>query len=207
MKRIFGILTILVFSVALMSFSGTKKHSDVYSVDVSKSKLEWLGKKVTGQHNGIILLKSGTLSDNHGRMSGSFDVDMNSIEVLDLEGKMKEKLTNHLKSDDFFGVSSFPSANFIVKAIEPATENNRVLIRGELTIKGKTNPLDFEAALTRIDNVLSFSGVAIIDRSKYDVKYGSTSFFGDLGDKAIYDNFEVRFTIVASKTTSHPNKH
>lgn len=207
MKTMYVTVLSIVSSVLFMSFTGKERHSTQYTVDLTKSKLEWVAKKVTGQHNGIIQLSQGTLSDNHGRLSGDFVIDMQTIEVLDLEGKMKDKLTGHLKSDDFFGVNSFPTSSFVLKAIEPAQENNRVLVRGDLTIKGKSNPLTFEASMTRLDNIISFSGTAIVDRSKYDVKYGSESFFGELGDKAIYDDFEVRFTIVAVTSASNQSTH
>jgi polyisoprenoid-binding protein YceI len=165
-----------------------------YKIDVTKSSIEWLAKKVTGQHNGITSLSSGTLQSN-GKLlkGGSFVIDMNTIEVLDLEGEYKGKLTNHLKSDDFFSVEKFPTSNFVITKI---TGNN---ITGNLTIKGITNSITFPAAIIIDKNVITANAKAIIDRTKFDIKYNSKSIFSSIGDKAIDDEISLTIKILATK--------
>lgn len=97
--KLFSILSLTALLVLNSAFIG----DTVVKVDASKSKITWLAKKVTGQHTGMIKVKSGSLKMNKGALSGgSFEIDMNSIECTDLQGEYAGKLVGHLKSDDFF---------------------------------------------------------------------------------------------------------
>ncbi len=175
-----------------------------YNVDTQKSALAWEAKKVTGQHNGLIKIKNGKLQvDNKKPVSGSFDIDMTSITVLDIEDPgYNKKLVDHLKNDDFFSVDKHPTANFKTVAIAPitnakaggATHN----VRGNLTIKGITQPVSFPATITTDGKTLRAVAEITIDRSKFDVRYGSTSFFDGLGDKAIYNDIKFNLDLVAA---------
>jgi polyisoprenoid-binding protein YceI len=165
------------------------------------SKLGWEGKKVGGQHNGTIALKEGTVQVKGGQLvGGTFVVDMTSIKNTDLtDADYNAKLVGHLKTDDFFGVDKYPTATFVITSVKPLkgdAQGNNAQVTGNLTIKGKTNPVSFPAKVGVKDGVASASGVAIIDRSKYDVKYGST-LFGAAADKAIDDNFTLSFNVIA----------
>lgn len=160
------------------------------------SKVEWLGKKVTGEHFGIISISTGNLNLKDGKLQdGNFVVDMNSIVCTDIENdKHRKKLEGHLKSDDFFGVEKYPNANFkITKAIE--LEDGNYSIKGDLTLKGITEPIEFTVNLHVHGSSLHLKGKMIIDRTKFDVRYGSGSFFDNLGDKTIYDDFELNFDL------------
>ena len=172
----------------LVAFSATTINAQSKKVNVSKSNINWVGKKVTGQHEGTVNLKDGTLIFNGKKLTGgSFDVDMTTINVTDLKaGQGKEKLEGHLTSEDFFGTEKFKSATLVFKTIVDKG-NNLYAVTADLTIKGKTNPVTFNLSVNGNKATTNFK----VDRTKYDIKYGSGSFFDNLGDKAISDNFDL----------------
>lgn len=180
-------LTLFVAATTLTASAQNKK------INVEKSKITWIGKKVTGQHDGTLNFSSGTLVFDGGKLKGgSFEVDMTSITVADLQaGKGKEKLEGHLKADDFFGVDKFSTSTLEFKTIA-AKGGDVYTVTADLTIKGKTLPVTFDLAIGTGTARTSFK----VDRTKYDIKYGSGSFFDNLGDKAIDDNFELTVTLV-----------
>lgn len=172
-----------------------------YKVQPQLSSLGWLGKKVGGQHNGTIDLKEGTVLVKGSQITGgTLVVDMNSMKDTDLtDAGYNAKLMGHLKSEDFFGVEKNPTATFVITSVKPLkgdAAGNNATITGNLTIKGKTNPISFPAKVGVKDGVAAASGTATIDRTKYDVKYGST-LFGAAADKAIDDNFTLTFNVIA----------
>lgn len=185
---------VALFIVALTSSAQT------YTAIPSKSVLKWNGKKVTGEHSGKINLKEGSFSVANNKVSaGKFVIDMASITNDDLEGEWNQKLVGHLKSDDFFGVETYPEAILVLKESTKLV-NNKATLKGDLTIKGITNPINFEA--TQSGN--SFKATITVDRSLYNVRYGSGKFFDNLGDKTIYDDFTLEVEIVAtSEMTSN----
>ena len=155
-------------------------------VNTEKSSVSWLGKKIGGEHNGFIQVKSGDLElKNDQIISGNFIIDMTSITNTDLKDDgYNKKLVGHLKSDDFFGVEKFPTATFnITKATK--FSNGKASVTGNLTIKGKPESITFDF----VKNINYYTAKLEIDRSKFNVRYGSTSFFDSLGDKAIDDIF------------------
>jgi polyisoprenoid-binding protein YceI len=179
------------------------KNSNSYAVQPQLSTLGWVGKKVGGQHNGTVALKDGAVQVKGNQIvGGTFNFDMNSIKVEDLkDAEYNGKLVGHLKDDAFFGVSGNPTANFVITSVKPIKADaagNNAQISGNLTIKGKTNPVTFPAKVGVKDGVASASGVATVDRTKYDVKYGST-LFGAAADKAIDDNFTLSFNVIAKQ--------
>jgi polyisoprenoid-binding protein YceI len=115
---------------------------------------------------------------------------MTSITVTDLEaGSGKEKLEGHLKSDDFFGVANHKKAMFTINKVDGSKGTYRVY--GYLTIKGITNPATFQMEIKGNTAMASFK----VNRTKFDIKYGSSSFFDDLKDKAIYDDFDLNVNL------------
>lgn len=170
-----------------------------YKVSTEESTVEWVGKKVTGQHNGVISLKGGRLEMEDGMLVGGlFTIDMTTITDSDLSGGSKEKLEGHLKSDDFFGVEKFPTSTFVITKAVPQGPGKYKIV-GNITIKGKTEEIQFPASIEEKDGKIVATASLSIDRSKFDVKYGSGSFFDNLGDKTIYDNFDLTVSLVASK--------
>jgi len=181
--------------IALSAFKNGSKPV-TYTVDAAKSTVTWVGKKVSGSHNGTIALKSGTLIvDGANVKGGTFVLDMNQIK--DADGSAK--LEGHLKADDFFGVAKYPTSTFVITKVAGSGAN--LTVSGNLTIKGITKPLSFPASATvNADGTVSaLAGKILVDRTKYDIRYGSKSFFDSIGDKAIDDNFEIGVKLVATK--------
>lgn len=178
----FSILIALVFSTAAFTTLKEKKE-----VKTSESTVTWKGYKVTGSHEGTVSLESGALMFEEGKLTGGeFVVDMTTLTSTDLEGEYKDKLDGHLKSDDFFGVANHPTSKLVFTSVK-ATGKNKYEVTGDLTIKNKTNPVTFDLSIYGS----KATGSLKIDRSKYDVRYGSGSFFENLGDKTIYDEFDL----------------
>lgn len=196
----------LVAAAGLLLTSATPvekiKKATTYKVDTAKSELVWRGKKVTGEHHGTIGLQSGSFTlDGMKLTGGSFMADMNSIKVLDITDKdMNGKLTGHLKSDDFFGVDKHSMAKFVVTKATPKV-GGTVDVTGDLTIKGITKPVTFPMTVSSSGGKAMVKGTIVVDRSKYDMKFRSKSFFdtATLGDKMIYDDFEIEVDLVAMK--------
>lgn len=174
--------------------------ADTYTVDTSSSVVAWTGYKVTGKHTGYVKVKSGSLTWESGKLTGgSFEIDMTSITDTDLEGEWAAKLVKHLKSEDFFGTDKYPTSKFVItKAIPQDTKGNYKIL-GNLTIKETTKEVKFFATASESNGTVSASGKIVVDRSEYNVRYGSGSFFDGLGDKTIYDEFDLQVSLVAKK--------
>jgi polyisoprenoid-binding protein YceI len=170
-----------------------------FKVDTKASTLTWLGKKVTGQHTGTIGISSGELiGEGKSIKEGSFEIDVNSLTVTDITDKdSNAKLVGHLKADDFFGASKFPKATFVISSISPKSGNDYT-VKGKLTIKGKTNDIEFPATITNDGKKVTANAKIVIDRTKFDIRYGSKTFFENIGDKAISDEFELTLKLVAN---------
>ena len=176
-------------AIALLVVFGTANlNAQTKKINASKSKINWVGKKITGQHEGTINLQEGALIFKGEKLvGGNFTVNMASISTTDLKaGEGKEKLDGHLKADDFFGTEKFPTATLVFKSIV-AKGANAFNVSGDLTIKGIKNPITFDLATTANSATTKFN----VDRTKYNIKYGSKSFFDSIGDKAIDNEFEL----------------
>lgn len=163
------------------------------ALNTSDSKLLWKGHKVTGKHNGAVSISSGeVVVDEEGNLiGGNFVMDLNTIDVQDLEGEDKEKLTNHLKSDDFFDVENHPEAKFDITSVKAGEEENHLLISGNLTLRGVTKNITFDAHVEEA-NAENFVANADfnIDREDFDVSFKGKE--DDLISKEI--NFNVHLT-------------
>jgi len=193
MRRTLLLITSMTF-LALGNSSSLSANNPTFGgeVDVKASTITWLGKKVVGEHSGTIALKSGGLKfDNDKLVGGHFIMDMNSIICTDIKGPKADKLVGHLKNEDFFEVDKYSTAEFILTEAIKLEGNNYKLI-GNLTIKGITNPIEFDAMISD----KSASAILNIDRTSYDIKYGSGSFFDNLGDRAIDNNFQLTINLV-----------
>jgi polyisoprenoid-binding protein YceI len=173
--------------------------AQTYQVNVKESNVEWLGANVVGKtHTGTLKLSEGKVEVKNGKLTGgTFTVDMTSLDNTDLSGGMKDKLVGHLKSDDFFSVDKFQTSLLVITKV--TEKDGKYEVTGKLTIKGKTETVTFPATLSVNGNVLTATADVTFDRSKYDVRYGSDSFFDNLGDKAIKNNIELKVSLSASK--------
>lgn len=172
-----------------------------YKANTSKSSIEWKGFKPTGSHYGTIEINQGELSvSDNSIKSGNFTIDMSSIVVNDIpkEEEDNSKLTGHLKSADFFDVEAFPNSKFEITKIE--TVDGKTMLSGNLTMKEATNNISFPVSTEMNgDMIMLTSETFTIDRSKWNVKYGSKSFFDNLGDQFINDGIELKISLVANK--------
>lgn len=169
-------------------------------LDTQNSVIKWVGAKVVGKHNGTVKLKEGDVTFEKDMPSaGSFIIDLTTIHNEDLtNAEYNKKLVDHLKSEDFFNVGKFPTAEFKIKKAEK--KGKTVLVTGDLTIKGITKPVSFPAQVSKNKNGYSAKGKFKINRLNWDIKYNSGKFFDPkaLGDKMIYDDIEIEIDL---KTT------
>ncbi|PJJ59204.1 YceI family protein [Hymenobacter chitinivorans] len=181
------------------------KAGTVYKVQPQLSTLGWVGKKVTGQHSGTIQFKSGDVEVKGAQITGgTFVIDMNSLKVTDItDADTNGKLMGHLRSDDFFSIDKNATSTFKITKITPikgaAADANNATVTGNLTIKGITKPISFPAKIGVKNGVAAASGTATIDRTQFDIKYGSKSFFESIGDKAIDNDFTLSFNVIAKQ--------
>lgn len=188
----------------LTAFTLKKNHVETYKIDTNQSTLEWYAEKVGGKHNGTIKISGGEVQNNHGNLTGSVEIDMTTIEDKDItKESSKAKLESHLKSADFFDVAKYPKSKFVITSVTPIKESKiqgaTHNIKGMLTIKDKTNEIMFDAEIKIDQSKISCIGSAVVDRSKFDIKYGSKTFFEDIGDKMIYDEFTLKLNVIATK--------
>ncbi len=164
-----------------------------FEIVVAKSNIDWVGRKVTGAHNGTIAIKNGALTLTDGAVSsGKIIIDTPSIKILDVtDPATNAQFAGHLASDDFFASEQYPEAVFEITA---AQKNH---IQGNLTIKGITHPVDFDANVTVAGDTLTAAGKIAIDRTLYGMKFRSGNFFKDLGDTLIYNDFNLNVNITA----------
>jgi len=187
-KSLVSILILLVSSFSLFANTNLELSSD-------KSTVKWEGKKVLGNHYGKINVKSGNIEFDGDKITGGMVVvDMNTLTVEDIEDEvMNSKLKGHLMSDDFFSIEKNGTSTFKLKS---SKENKGKLdITGDLTIKGITKEVSFPAEFTHKEGYASIKGKLVVDRTKFDIKYGSGSFFDNLGDKTIDNDFTLDLDI------------
>lgn len=177
-----------------------KETAVLYNANREQSSIEWKGFKPTGSHTGTIAIKVGKLKINDGVIeSGKFVIDMTTIVVTDIpaEKKGNGKLVGHLKSADFFDVENHPIAKFEITGSE--TVEGKTMLSGNLKLKEATNNISFPVSTDVKDGIVTLTSETFtIDRSKWNVKHGSKSFFDDLGDKFINDDIELKVTLVGS---------
>lgn len=183
----------LILCLSITAVPITTSHCSFQKeIDLTKSTITWTGKKITGSHEGTIALKSGKLTyDKVSWSGGEFIIDMESIICKDLKDKRANNLVSHLKSEDFFDVENHSEAQFTITTVE-RLRGNHYGVKGDLTIKDITKPIEFMA----IKEEHAISATITIDRTAYDIKYGSDSFFDNLGDKAINNEFQLKANLV-----------
>ena len=164
-----------------------------FEIASAQSKIEWVGRKVTGSHNGTIAIKKGELILNDGKLiGGKFIVDTTSIKVLDItDPATNAQFAGHLASDDFFSTEKFPEATLEIISVA----GNHVV--GNLTIKDITYAIGFDAEVNVNGDLLTATAKLVVDRTKYEMKFRSGNFFMNLGDTLIYNDFELNVSVTA----------
>ncbi|NQY09987.1 MAG: YceI family protein [Flavobacteriales bacterium] len=195
-------LTIFIVGI-LISFSSFAGY-DVYQVDTKSCSINWVGAKITGSsHSGTISVKSGMLYVIEGKIGGGDIVlDMTSLETTDMDASGNAKLTKHLKNEDFFSVDKFPEAKLEITASTEVLNNldtdPNFEFTAKLTIKGITQEIKFGAIVSLDGKTITATAEIVFDRTKFDIKYGSGSFFDDLGDKVIIDDIKLKVNLTAT---------
>ena len=216
-KRIVSIFTIAALAITIVGCKNKAKEADTkeaetvavaevtaekFIADAAISTIEWKGFKPTGTHNGTINIESGVFNVTDGKInSGTFLINMKSIAVLDMpkEDEYNAKLVGHLTSADFFDVEKHPSAAFEITGLSEI--EGKTMLSGNLTLKETKNNVTFPVIVISTDGGLTLTSETFtIDRSKWNVKYGSKSFFDDLGDKFINDDIELKITVKANQS-------
>ena len=171
---------------------GVATADNIYNIETAQSQITWTGREVsTSSHYGTLDFVSGNFEISNGAIvNGEFIVDMTSINNQDMEGDSKARLEGHLKSDDFFSVESYPTAAISINSSELISDG-KWNVSADLSIKGFTHPVNFEM----ISSEDGWSANLVFDRSKYDVRFRSGSFFENLGDKLIYDDIELSINL------------
>ena len=190
----------LIFTIACIvwaSVSNGQEGQRKYVTDALDSKIEWTAKKLAGEHSGEIKLKAGELIFFKDKLTGgTFEMDMKTITCTDItDAKSNKRLVDHLKSEDFFSVVRFPTSRFVITSVDTRSPTEYI-VTGNLTIKGKTNPLTFPVNIRSNRNEILAEATLTFDRSRYDVKFGSQSFYENLGDKLVYDDIDISIKLV-----------
>lgn len=178
-----------------LSFAATK----TMNFKTDESKVLWEGKKVTGAHNGDVKLKSGQMVFDEKKLTGgTVEIDLASITCDDIkDAEYNKKFIEHMKSDDFFSVKTYPTAKFEITKVSKSKKKDTYDVTGNLTMKGKTNAVSFPMTVMMKDNKTMANAEIKIDRTLWDIRYGSGKFFASLGDKMIDDQFTIKFNVVA----------
>ena len=177
-------------------------NSEAYAVNTDASTIAWKGFKPTGTHTGTIAIENGVLDISNGNIvGGTFLIDMNSIVVTDIpaDDEKNGKLAGHLKSPDFFDAEKYPTAGFTITGLEEV--GGKMMLSGNLSLKDAKNNVTFPVSVTNENGVVTLTSETFtIDRSKWNVQYGSKSFFDNLGDKFINDDMELQVSVTAAKS-------
>ena len=177
-----------------------------YALQPQLSTLGWEGKAVTHGHNGTMQFSTGELLvKGDAVVGGTVTVDMKTLKATDIkDDESRGKFVGHMTSDDFFGVATYPTSTFKIVSVTPikgaAKDADNATVAGDMTIKGVTQRITFPAKVGVKDGVAAATGKVTIDRTKFGLKYGSKSFFESIGDKAIYDTFDLTFNVIAKKS-------
>jgi polyisoprenoid-binding protein YceI len=184
----------------VLALSSMSAFSQTYKVDPTSSKIVYVGKKVTGEHTGTITLKSGSISVKGDEITnGEFVADMNSLSSTDItDPEYNKKYVGHMTSPDFFDTAKYPESKLVINSSKKTAKGLEV--KGNLTLLGQTKPVSFIVTdIKKTDTEFSGKSNLALNRTNWGLKYGSTSFFKGLGDKAINDEFTLAVEISAKK--------
>jgi polyisoprenoid-binding protein YceI len=200
-KRTVTAIALTIVTHAILSNASMADGTKTVQINPSESAISWVGRKVTGSHAGKVPIQAGeVILEGEKIKSGTFGFDLSQVKVTDIsDQKQNAKLVGHLKSPDFFAAELFPTAQFTIDSAvpmaKPLPSGENTTIKGTLAIKGISKPIEFPAKVAVKDGIAEARGKAKLDRTQWDIRYGSGKFFQGLGDKLIYDEFEVDFDL------------
>ncbi len=189
-----------ILMAALFTISSFGAFAQTYNVDPAQTKITYVGKKVTGEHTGHLKAKSGKITVKGDEITGGeVVVDMNSLTSTDItDPEYNAKFIGHMKSEDFFNTPKYPEAKLVIKSSKKSDKGLEV--KGDMTILGQTKPVSFVVTdIKKTDSSFSGKSNLTLDRTLWGIKYGSTSFFKSLGDKAINNEFNLTIELAAKK--------
>lgn len=187
-------------TVAPPTPSADFKNSREVAINAQNSQIMWTGRAVGKEHVGTVKIKNGTFNFAESKMVGAmFTIDMSTIADNDLEGAMREKLVTHLKSDDFFSVEKYPEAYVKIMSIEDGADAGYIKANAELTIKGIMHPVLIYGKTSMENGRAKFEGNVTIDRTLWDIKFGSEKFIEGTGVQVIDDNITFNITLVSEE--------
>ena len=175
----------------------------LYAVNADESVIGWTGRNRNGKHYGTLKLSKGEIRVRNGAIQGAFEIDMTTIKNKDLEGDpLQPVLIAHLLSDDFFFVKMFPRASFILdtaRVVEsPTLSSPNFDVTGTLELRGVKAEINFPATVNRReDGSVSIEAHFDLDRTRWNVRYGSSRFFEHLGMHLVYDLITIELRVFA----------
>ena len=180
----------IVFMI-LVLYANSSLSAQITGINLQESIVNWNGGKVTGAHEGTINFKEGFfIYENDKIVGGDFIVNMSTLINTDLTGKDKLELEKNLKSFNFFNTEDFKTSELVFKSIIDKGKN-LYKVTADLTIKGVTNTIKFDLILNKQGATAKLK----IDRTKYGIQYGSGTFFDDIGDWTIYEEFDLNIDL------------
>jgi polyisoprenoid-binding protein YceI len=197
------------------SLAGTEPHGatdpasalqlveGTYRVDTQASVVEWTGRNPNGKHYGSIRLSGGKVTIGDAGIGGTFEIDMTSIKNDDLQGdELYPVLIDHLESDDFFFTKLFPRASFTITSATPVSGQPVTVpnfrIKGDLKLRGIRQQIGFSATFSTLaDGAIAAEAHFDIDRTRWNIIYGSSRFFEHLGMHVVFDLISIQLRIVA----------
>jgi polyisoprenoid-binding protein YceI len=179
-----------------------------FEIASAKSNIGWIGRKVTGAHNGTIEVKEGAFITTDGKLTGGkVVINTATIKILDIADQATNaQFAGHLASDDFFAIEKFPTSTFEITAVQ-SLGGDQYRLEGDLTIKGITHPATFDANVETSEDTFNLSGKLLVDRTKYGIRFRSGNFFKDLGDTLIYNDFELDVKVTEKVTLPEFSKN
>jgi len=172
-----------------------------FEIQKESSIVNWTGKKVLGLHTGTIAVAKGSIDMDHEKIvSGDVVIDMTSLTITDInDRKTHQEFKDHLWNDDFFSIDEFSTSH--LKVVQGTlTNKNEYELSGLLTIKNITQPVTFTGKIEILTDFLYSTGELVVDRTLYNIRYGSGKFIDNLGDKLIHDEFVLQFKLIAQRS-------
>lgn len=193
------VLSILGFTTLASRSYAADNNVKTIAINAKKSSVHWIGKKIVGQHSGSVNIQTGNIVIKNELLAGGyFVIDMRSLKNEDLkDASYNKKLVNHLNSADFFNVTEYPTATAKITKVSVISPNE-YSVTADFTIKGITKSVTFPTTLKAGGNGYKGNANITLDRTLWDIRYGSSSFFEGIGDKAIKNEFELKVNIVSN---------